>query len=495
MERQSASRASFIFCAFILILAFLMIVVPRSTISEIEKRALAEMPAFSFGAYFDGSFTSGVTQYYDDTVPARDTFKNLGNNLKKIFGLSTGNTVEVIGNVARVDKNQPETTAETGTAAEAEPAAEETETTTAEEKNSKDYRAANADATMEDGILVVYQDNHYRAIPLFGGLYSDDYANTLNYLRAFLTEDINMYCLLIPCSSQYYLPANYADYSVDHTESFDRVFNVTGDGITDINILNVLNDHNSEPIYLRTDHHWAPRGGYYAAKAFAEAAGVPFQDISTYDEHVYPGYMGSMYAYTGSANLLNDPEDFIWYSANNKYNVDYYDRSFNYIYTGNLFFDVPTDAAYCIYLGTDDQIAKVNTDVKNGRTLLLVKDSFANAMVPFLTHSFEKIFVVDQRYFELNMIEFIYANGITDVLMAHNSFSLAGAEVELLDDVIKNYTGSYIYDEAPAPDFTGDPYIPDGPLDSYYYEDTAAEEDYSYDEGYYDEGYYDEAGY
>ena len=52
-----------------------LIVFPRSTESQIEKRKLATFPKFSFSSYFSGEFTKNVAEFYDDTVPFRDSFK------------------------------------------------------------------------------------------------------------------------------------------------------------------------------------------------------------------------------------------------------------------------------------------------------------------------------------------------------------------------------------------------------------------------------------
>ena len=519
--KRVAGKAALLYFAFVLIIALILVIAPRSTTSDIEKRSLATMPAFSFSGYFAGDFTSGITNYYDDTVPIRDTMKNIGNNIKSLFGIKSKNTVEVIGAIAKVE--------ETTTAAEEETTAiaeEETETTTEEETqdtvNSKDYRGAYADATMEDGILVVYQDNHWRALALYGGVYDTLYADTVNYINRMVSDDINIYFMPIPVASQFYLPSNYEDYSVDQKSTFDTIYSEMDSDIIYVDIIETLNNHNEEPIYLRTDHHWAPLGAYYAAREFAKAANLPFADLDTYDVDIYEDYLGSMYSLTESANILNDPEQFIWYKGQNECVVDYYDSDFNYQWTGSLYFDQPTSNAYCVYLGSDDEIAKITTDTKNGRVLLLVKDSFGDPLPAYLLGSFEEILVIDQRYFYLNIINFINTMGVTDILFAHNGYSLTSAEAELLESISYDYTDVPIYDTAPEATLT------DSSEDSkeeeestttvdssyeeaensntysedtdYNYEDTDSSEEFVdyYDEnGYYHDayGYYDETGY
>ena len=88
----------------VLILMLLMVIgvgflifFPRSKQSVIEKRELTTFPSFSFASYFSGEFTAGVTKWYDDTVPYRDDFKNMGNNIKGLFGITTNDTAIIIG--------------------------------------------------------------------------------------------------------------------------------------------------------------------------------------------------------------------------------------------------------------------------------------------------------------------------------------------------------------------------------------------------------------
>ena len=83
--------------------------------------------------------------------------------------------------------------------------------------------------------------------------------------------------------------------------------------------------------------------------------------------------------------------------------------------------------AYCTFMGGDAKVVKVSTDTGNGRKLAIFKDSFGNALPPFLMGSFEEIYVIDMRYFTHNVIDFLTENGVTDVLFANNAFHAATA--------------------------------------------------------------------
>jgi hypothetical protein len=79
-----------------------------------------------------------------------------------------------------------------------------------------------------------------------------------------------------------------------------------------------------------------------------------------------------------------------------------------------------SSAAYCTFMGGDTNTTSVVTQTKNSRRLLILKDSYGNALPSNLFSSFEEIHVVDCRYFLQNMIDFVNAHGITDILFANN---------------------------------------------------------------------------
>jgi hypothetical protein len=83
--------------------------------------------------------------------------------------------------------------------------------------------------------------------------------------------------------------------------------------------------------------------------------------------------------------------------------------------------------------GGDAQISHISTSVKNGRNLVIFKDSYGNALVPALVNSFENIYLCDIRYFDLNAVDFIERVGGTDVLFAMSSFSATGVNFKHIE--------------------------------------------------------------
>ncbi len=459
--RQYSSTISLLIMVpvFVLLTLFLY-VFPRSDKSQIEKRNLASFPTFTIEDYFSGKFTAGINTWFTDTVPYRDDFKNMGNSFKGKFGISTGDSVNFVGDVKKVpkkvkndtDTSKAEETSQVSKPAEQQSSSAESSAEVSEETSkSRDYRSEDAEYSIENGVMVVYQDGHYRGLEMFGGGSGNAYVDALNDLRSKLDSKIKMYSMIAPLASEYYTPANYSEYTTSQKEYFDDIASRLDKGITSVDIDTVLGKHTEEPIYCRTDHHWMPLGAYYATQEFAKAAGVDFKDLSTFKPTTINGFVGTMYAFSGGdINIKNDPEDFTYYVPDNydKVKTDFYDTDFTYDYTGSYFKEVgdPQSNAYLTFFGGDEQIVKVRTNVKNGRKLIVIKDSYGNAEPGFLMNSFEEIYIVDMRYFNLNLVDFINQMGITDVLFSMVTYSAFGDNSYNLPTLISQNQGQTIVD-------------------------------------------------
>lgn len=424
----------------VVVVAVVLLLAPRSTISYEENRLLAEKPKFSLTSLLDGSYTSGWSEYYNDTVPFRSKLKKTISAMMQWTGVQSEEDTVFFGNVSQVKKKTttPVTTTEsveTTVAVAAagndetntEPAVTTTVVTTTEDPNDEPA------AEIGEGIIL----DHKRAVCVYGGSFSvgQDYAETLNAYQQDLGSDVQVYSLVAPTAVSYYLPEEYANYTASETENIDNI-NSYLNGVKPVDVYNALKPHTAEAIYARTDHHWLPLGAYYAAEAFAKVADVPFASLSDYDTATKKDYVGSMYTYTESAVLLDNPEEFTYYIPKNKYKTTYYSTSFTDPTEGDLLMNLDgydNSMYYLVFMGGDDKITHVETDCKNGRTLVIFKDSYGNALVPCLTSSFENIYVCDMRYFELNAIDFCKQVGCTDLLFAMNTFSATGGNESYLE--------------------------------------------------------------
>ncbi len=292
----------------------------------------------------------------------------------------------------------------------------------------------------DNGILVAkLADGHYWGLMPCWGTYGlcESWAESANAFAAAL-PDVKTYQMTIPTSSEFYVPASYSSGFTGSQRAKAEHIAENLENVENVDIYSALSAHISEKLYSRTDHHWFPLGAYYAAQVFAEKADVPFAALDEYTLVTKGGYVGSMYSYSNDIHLKNDPEDFDLYLSPNrdKLTTFYYNRSFQNGYESSLFTSPDGGAYYCSFLGSDDRIAEISTDCENGRTLVIFKESYGNALVPFLTSSFEKIYVCDIRYFDLNAVDICKNVGATDLLFAVCTYTPSGNNGSYLGKII-----------------------------------------------------------
>lgn len=424
-----------------------LLVLERPTESETENRKLATFPEFSFEKYFSGEYTDGITEWFDDTVPWRDGFKDISANLIKNMGVSFGNVGSITGSLTKVEQEEQNTTSRTESApavsdnttessAADENTTSATETAPAHTTPAYDPRNEIAEGIVTNGTVVCQIDGHWWGISFYSGGYNRDYfVQYINDFARDLGDGVQTYVMTTPTHSEFYTPANFAEYNASQSNVIDYVAERLDDNIININCCYALEQHLAEPIFLRTDWHWQPLGAYYAAEQFAQAAGVPFADISTYERMDIEGFVGSQYTVTTlDARLLNDPETLTYYKPSNKHTCDYYDTAYNLEFEGWPIF-IPGSTDYSGIFGGDRKIVKIETDVNNGRKLAVLKDSYGNAEIPFYVGSFEEIYVIDVRWFDLNAIDFIKEHGVTDVLFSMSTVSATGSNADHIDRI------------------------------------------------------------
>ena len=423
-----------IICGFAFLLFF-----KRDKISKEENRKLAEFPKFSWETYFSGEYTEAIANYYDDTVPHRSFFKNKISQLLALKGKSYGeggNDIVFYGPGVKFEDEDDNVAAVTTTTTAVTTSQISTQTTAVTQSTEPVETTTtfpdNANPPVDNGMIsnnIVVVNN--RGLMLYGGgkKNGEEYANTLNEYKKALGEGVNVYSMVCPTAVSYYIPENYANLTASEEDNINNINSFLQD-VKPVDVYTALLYHKKENIYSRTDHHWLPLGAYYAAQEFAKTAGVEFTELNdqNYDTITLSGYVGTLYGYTQNADLLNNPEDFSYYVPKVECKTTRYDTTFQNGYESTLLFDGTkmSNSNYYMVFGGDEQITHIETSTKNGRNLVIFKDSYGNALAPVLTGSFENIYVCDIRYFDLNAISFIQQVGGTDVLFAMNTYSATG---------------------------------------------------------------------
>lgn len=434
---------------------------PRSTFSERERRELAEFPQFSAESLWQGEFTDSVSKWYSDSEPFRDFFLNTSENFNRQKGFHGENEVSVVADVNVLPDmiNVEDFDDEEDVSASGDSMTSSTADTVAllsdPQKNTADtlgkgYKQPN------NGIYLVGSEPNVFAMIGFTSTaaYVESYASAANtYKGAF--PDVNIWVMPVPTSIEYYCPDELRKKMVSQKKVMSVMFSKLNDNVNVVDIWQTLQDHKDEHIYLRTDHHWSPLGAFYASEQFANQAGLPFKTRGDgYEERVVHGFVGSMYGYSHDVSVKRSPEDFIFYFPKQVDFQAYYiqynlDKDFNIEsaskeYKGKYFctFKDGSGGAYCTFMGSDARITRVETGTHNGRRLIIIKDSYGNAVPSNLFYSFEQVHVIDYRYFTKNMRAYVEEHAITDILFCNNMTCVCNPQIGRIYKRFLNQSGN-----------------------------------------------------
>lgn len=186
----------------------------------------------------------------------------------------------------------------------------------------------------------------------------------------------------------------------------------------------ILQEHKDEYIYYKTDHHWTSLGAYYAYAQWAQSIGITPLNQSEFDIKILSD---EFYGTIHSKLNINTHADTIkaYYPKNEidymiKYNLE--NKQFDTVYNMDA---LKTKDKYSVFLNGNNAIAQISTNINNNRNLLIIRDSFANCFVPFALNHFENISVIDLRYYNAGIEQYINDNNITDILILYNTIKFA----------------------------------------------------------------------
>lgn len=190
-----------------------------------------------------------------------------------------------------------------------------------------------------------------------------------------------------------------------------------------ISVEPVLDAHKEEEIYYRTDHHWTTLGAWYAYEQYTKAVGGDLQRAQGKKKFrcISKDFYGTTYAkinYARQADKIEiyEPADKlrVVYNMGEKKTKTLYDVSF-----------LKTADQYSVFTGGNQAVLEITGGIKNGKTLLLIKDSFANNILPFLAEDYEKLVVVDLRQLNVSGDRLLEMFSPTDILILYNSAQFA----------------------------------------------------------------------
>ena len=168
-------------------------------------------------------------------------------------------------------------------------------------------------------------------------------------------------------------------------------------------------------LFFRTDHHWTAWGAYVGYLALMRAMDIAPSELGDFTLQHAPGFYGTLYS---RAPLFGvEPEVVDYFTSNLPVRMmDRRGASPSLIALENL----NVKDKYTLFLGGVQPLISIETEADSTRSILIVKDSFAHPVVPFMTEQFASIHLIDPRYYKESMLSYISSQAITDVLVLYN---------------------------------------------------------------------------
>jgi len=364
-DRQRKVQEQLVGIIFILILFLFLIIniiVPNREKSVQENRMLATKPKFRLSSLISGDYDEKFEAYMDDQFVGRDMWRKLKVTVDRICGSRLENGVYIGRNGQLLEQI---------------------------EVADENHLAANIKA------IKSFSESQ-KKIPVRMMLVPDA-ANVLNHSLPALAKP------------------------EDQTQMFSMVRKDLGDSVEWIDVSTELNKHKTEKIYYKTDHHWTTLGAFYAFQAAAPSLGIEGDLSGKYVSHAVSNSFNGMLASKSGVNLGEKEQIDIYVPTEEDTDliVDYVDegkRSTSLYDSSKL----KEKDQYTVFLGGNSSLLDIRTVSTSTKRLLLVKDSFANSFIPFLTPYYREIVVVDPRYYSGTINDLMDSYRISEVLFLYS---------------------------------------------------------------------------
>ena len=195
------------------------------------------------------------------------------------------------------------------------------------------------------------------------------------------------------------------------------------EGVTSIDCQSFITGHGSEYIYYRTDHHWTSLGAYYAYQSAAKTLGYNAYSRNMFNvETAGTDFRGTLYSKTLDDRITPDTMDY-YHLANgeptltmtciNGGDVQKYES----LYVREF---LEQKDKYSSFTGSNVPVVTIETDVDNDKSLLIIKDSYAHSLVPFLSKHYSKITMIDMRYINTDISRLVKLDEYQQVMFMYN---------------------------------------------------------------------------
>ena len=365
LHKQNLAHLLSIAVFFVLtaILPLSTLFLPKRSFSETENRFLADFPKLSLDTLVSDKFMTGFDDYLSDHFVGRDAWIKAKTSMELLSGKREVNGVYVLKDRLVEQVKTPDPTVA-----------------------NESVEAINAFAAA------------HPAVPV--------------------------YVMIAPTAQEAYrdeLPDNAP--AANQKAFIDGVY-AKLQGAEGVDVYNALISAKSDYIYYRNDHHWTSLGAYYAYASLIKRLGGAPVPLSSFDiEHASNDFKGTLYSKTLYDGIEPDTIDFYHYTDGVQVTGVTVETGSEVKEYDSLYFRDYLDQKdkYSAFLGNNQPVVTIRTDAQNANRLLIVKDSYAHSITPFLTQHYSEITLLDPRYFNVPYTELVHVEDYSQVLFIYNA--------------------------------------------------------------------------
>ncbi len=375
-----------------------------------ENRTSAPRPEPAVGTWLSGEFSTAFEAWFADAFPFRAALVAAGAAIERLHGPASLGRAELVR--ARGAAPEDPGAALGGTGEPGDDPVELIET-------GKAF-----------GDFLVLGDRAMELLRFRQGAV-DVWADAVNAFSRRLDPSVEVRALVAPSSIAFLDDERYRSLSADQASGIRAAYAGLDPRVDRVDAHSAIGSHSGEYVYFRTDHHWTGLGAFYAYRAWCAAAGVVPLPLDAFPTRDLSGFVGTLYGKTLNPRLKANPDTVRLFEPPFETSFEFLRHGGAAFVSGRLVDPARADSwnKYLAYFGDDWPLAVVRREGGDGRKLLVFKDSYGNALIPFLAAHFSEVHVIDPRHFQGDAAAYARTRAVDEVLFV-NSFA-----------VISYYTG------------------------------------------------------
>ena len=415
---------------FLLLMGLISTFDKDATFSDSENRQLKTRPKLTISGLLDGNYFIDYREYFADTFPGREGLMENNKRLNAFYYFSGLSGKDDASLVINFDSNAAQHGQALQNPDASQPSGDTrpTDSSQPEEEDIPAFTEPNVQTEQLGNVILV--GKRAMDVPVANSEQIRAYAAAVTALADLLGDDVQTFSMPVPNAAAFYASSQYRTGARDQKAMFDLVRDELGENVTFVDTYTTLARHTDEYIYFNTDHHWTHLGAYYAYTALCDAAGFTAEPQSKFDTGKWENFVGSMYTYLANypqGSVLKENPDTVhyWKPYANCETYYYNDTSL----TGGVLMGTicvvreEVDNKYLTFMGGDHNVTIVTTDTE-GPTIMVIKESYGNALISWLTSHFSKIILIDPReYFsdnsDIDLKAFAESQGVNQLLVVN----------------------------------------------------------------------------